>query len=519
VTAGPVGLVEGLGFAVREIPLPAYLDGVAFALVGSEHARERLEPSGARIPMLSSAAGQDRENALWRLAASAAGLRFGGDRYGVGAGLDYAAAVRAAICEAVARRPLPATARLLTGWDGVIPSPLHPSLDAGLDCYLFDGAGGVPLVEVVLRSAEPQREIRGLGCHPAVRGAVGAAFDGMLDKAARGEWTAPAGAPEVTEEVVLGQMVDIPEEDFGKRVRASVRTVYDGGEVCVVQCRLPGQGLSVPKAVGTAPAQLSLGFDPVRVRISRIFHENSKMRASYRTLPPVDLERLQPATQQLLARPYRDYGRTRCEHPLPRQTGRHLLPLDEAVRRRRSAAAMSAAPIQLADLARMLDLSAGITAVGRTPGGAELPLRATPSAGGLCSGDLFVLARRVDGLEPGIYYFHPGRRVLQLVNSGCPFGEVAAHTAYPDRVGEAGAIVIHVGAFRRNQWKYWERGYRMVLLDCGHLAQSVVISATALGMVAHPIIGFVDDYFNQLVRVNGVDDAVLYLTLLGEHAS
>jgi hypothetical protein len=53
------------------------------------------------------------------------------------------------------------------------------------------------------------------------------------------------------------------------------------------------------------------------------------------------------------------------------------------------------------------------------------------------------------------------------------------------------------------------------LIECGHLAQSVVVAAAALGLVAHPLIGFVDDYFNRLVGVNGTDDAVLYLTLLG----
>ncbi|MCQ8770476.1 SagB/ThcOx family dehydrogenase [Streptomyces sp. AA8] len=180
---------------------------------------------------------------------------------------------------------------------------------------------------------------------------------------------------------------------------------------------------------------------------------------------------------------------------------------------------MGRAPLPSADLARILDLSAGITGTAHAPDGVRLPLRATPTAGGLCSGDLFVLAHRVEGVTRGVHYFHPGRCVLQLVNDDYDFDEVAAHTGYPGRVAGAAAIVLHVAAFRRNQWKYWERGYRMALLECGHLAQSVVTAAAALGLVAHPLIGFVDDHFNRLVGVNGTDDAVVYLTLLGEAAS
>lgn len=176
---------------------------------------------------------------------------------------------------------------------------------------------------------------------------------------------------------------------------------------------------------------------------------------------------------------------------------------------------MSRRPLQLADMARVLELSVGITGTARTPDGVELPLRATPSAGGLCSYDLFVLARHVEGLTPGVHYVHPGRRVLQLVADDCPFEDVAAHTGYAGRVGEAAAVVVFVAAFRRGRWKYGERGYRMALIECGHVAQSVVTAAAALGLVAHPLAGFVDDYFDRLVGVNGTDDAVVHLTLLG----
>ncbi|MFC5146801.1 SagB/ThcOx family dehydrogenase [Streptomyces aureoversilis] len=542
-----MGLIEAMGFAVRELPLPARLVGTAFALVGAGHRAERLEQPGAPVPMLALTAGRDLDTVRWRLAARAAELRLGRDGYGVGAAPGHADAVRAAVCDAVERRDPPDTARRLTGWAGAVPSPLHRALDAELTCYAFDAAGGVPLVGAVLRQDGPPREIRALGCGPTARGALARALDGILTRAAADAWSEPAPAPAVGGDIGLDQVGEVPEAEFGRRAGAVVRTVLDGDGGAVVQCRIAGdagKSEGMGKAVDAeeptepagsagsagswaepcftgraAPADLSLACDRERVRISRTFHENSKIRSAFRTLPPVDVDRLHPGTRRALARPYRDYGRTRTEHPLPTAAGRDLLPLDAAVRRRRSAAPMGRGPLPSADLARILDLSAGITGTAHTPDGVRLPLRATPTAGGLCSGDLFVLAHRVEAVTPGVHYFHPGRRVLQLVNADYDFDEVAAHTGYPGRVAGAAAIVLHVAAFRRNQWKYWERGYRMALLECGHLAQSVVTAAAALGLVAHPLIGFVDDHFNRLAGVNGTDDAVVYLTLLGEAAS
>ncbi|MFF3763439.1 SagB family peptide dehydrogenase [Streptomyces sp. NPDC001922] len=274
----------------------------------------------------------------------------------------------------------------------------------------------------------------------------------------------------------------------------------------------------VPRGL-RAPRQLSLTYEPDEVRLSRIFHENSKMRTAFGTLPAVDVNDMAPAARRLIGRAYRDFRDSARVHGLGTDGPPALAPLEDCVRRRRSWAPMGGGSLTRDQLAHLLNLSYGTTGSGLAGGDVRLPLRATPSAGGLYSCDLFLLVNRVTGIEPGLYYLHPGRRELQLVRADRGWADVTAQTGYQDRADEAAAMVIYTGAFRRNQWKYRERGYRTVLLDCGHLAQSVVLTATALGLVAHPMIAFVDDYFNDLVGVDGVDDAVLYLTLLGPRAA
>jgi SagB-type dehydrogenase family enzyme len=315
-------------------------------------------------------------------------------------------------------------------------------------------------------------------------------------------------------------------ERSGLRARVRVLSPEDSTTV-VVACRItedtadgPDATSPAPPEVRTpqwplAPRQLSLTYEPDDVRLSRIFHENSKMRTAFGTLPAVDVNDMAPAARRLIGRAYRDFRDTARTYDLIPQAAPELIPLDRCVRRRRSWAPMGGDALTRDQLAHLLDLSYGTTGSGLAGQDVRLPLRATPSAGGLYSCDLFLLVNRVTGIEPGLYYLHPGRRVLQLVRSDRSWDEVTGQTGYQGRADQAAAMVVYTGAFRRNQWKYRERGYRTVLLDCGHLAQSVVLTATALGLVAHPMIAFVDDYFNDLVGVDGIDDAVLYLTLLG----
>lgn len=190
---------------------------------------------------------------------------------------------------------------------------------------------------------------------------------------------------------------------------------------------------------------------------------------------------------------------------------------------RRSAAPFAAEPLTLQDLGYILLAAYGVTgqvnsgANGQVPDGEQVTmgLRATPSAGGLNSNDIFVLVDQIVGIVPGLYYFNPDLRALQLVNSGVRMSDLADTTGYSERVRSSSAAILLAGAFSRIQWKYLERGYRMVLLDCGHLAQSLVIAATELDIVAHPIGGFVDDQVNAMIGFDGINDSVLHLLILG----
>ncbi|WP_405846410.1 SagB/ThcOx family dehydrogenase [Streptomyces niveus] len=489
----------------------------------------------------------------------------------VGAGDSHDEAVARAIYQELACRRAESgieKGTLITGRDQA-DGPGGVALrgvDGRIDCYLLGETAGVPAVGAVLRLDRLERPLCAVVCDLWERRGVERAVQAVLREFVvttlpRREGTDRAPFPygDFHDVVAVGEtdfatLTPRPPRDGTGELRdrlrlhghrASVRVLGPADRTALVACRLEPAAKSEatgncepsaesepvkrpttdteddwrPRDVATlglrAPRQLSLTYERDDVRIGRVYHENSKMRTAYGTLPVVDIAEMSPPARRLLGQAYRDFGHARRQYPMRPAGEPRLLTLDQVVRRRRSWAAMGDGELTRAELAHLLTLSYGTTGAAVAGQDLRLPLRATPSAGGLYSSDLFVLVDRVTGVEPGLYYFHPGKRLLQLVDDERTLAEVAEYTGYRERAGEAAAMVVYVGAFRRNQWKYRERGYRTVLLDCGHLAQSVVTAATSLGLVAHPMIAFVDDYFNAYVGVDGVEDAVLYLTLLG----
>jgi SagB-type dehydrogenase family enzyme len=67
----------------------------------------------------------------------------------------------------------------------------------------------------------------------------------------------------------------------------------------------------------------------------------------------------------------------------------------------------------------------------------------------------------------------------------------------------------------RNQFKYAELGYRLMVLEAGHLAQNILLVAQAQGLGTLPVCGFYDDRMHDFLEIDGVDEVCLYLLVIG----
>ncbi|WP_342117419.1 SagB/ThcOx family dehydrogenase [Pseudoduganella sp. OTU4001] len=138
----------------------------------------------------------------------------------------------------------------------------------------------------------------------------------------------------------------------------------------------------------------------------------------------------------------------------------------------RSVGAMLSGPsapaaLDLAAVGRLLHLTAGVTA---RRGG--LSLRAAPSSGALFPAELYLVARRVEGLQAGLYHFDAERHRLARL------GELpAAHGA-----GDGADLSLVVAAvFQRTGYKYRNRAYRYVAADLGHLLENARLAGHYVG--------------------------------------
>jgi SagB-type dehydrogenase family enzyme len=179
--------------------------------------------------------------------------------------------------------------------------------------------------------------------------------------------------------------------------------------------------------------------------------------------------------------------------------------LAAAIRARKSISEFSGDPIALVQASTLLHC-----AYGRL----ESHRRVVPSAGGLYSLELFLLALRVDDLPQGAYRYETLEHGLERLPA-VPGRSVRSAFVVPTDADRAAALLVLAGVFWRARFKYGTRGYRFVLLEAGHAAQNVLLAASTLELGAVPFGGFYDRPLDEIVMLDSVHESVLYAVLVG----
>lgn len=169
----------------------------------------------------------------------------------------------------------------------------------------------------------------------------------------------------------------------------------------------------------------------------------------------------------------------------------------------------------LATLARVLYLSAGVTHTRRYPGGQEMQFRAAACTGALYHIDLYLVCGELPGLAAGVYHFGPHDLALRRLREGDYRRVLVDATAGAAAIDAAPAVVVCTSTFWRNAWKYQSRAYRHAFWDSGTILANLLAVAAADGVPAHLTVGFVDEAVNSLLGLDPADEAALVLAALG----
>ena len=148
--------------------------------------------------------------------------------------------------------------------------------------------------------------------------------------------------------------------------------------------------------------------------------------------------------------------------------------------------------------------------------------KSSPSGGGLQSAEAYVMAYKIDGLEPGIYHYSVQHHELTKVNEAPSYKELTSHfynQFFLENIPFGVFFVSHLD-------KYWgkyphSRAYRVALLDVGHLSQTFLLTATACKLNTWLSAAFKDSEISKLLKVDGVTHTPLHFVAAGygENAS
>ncbi len=206
---------------------------------------------------------------------------------------------------------------------------------------------------------------------------------------------------------------------------------------------------------------------------------------------------------------YKTYPESR-KVALPSFTPDRPMALDQALKRRKSIRRYRPEPISLGQLGYLLWASTGIQ---RREQGYEF--RTAPSAGALYPIETYLVANNVRSLDPGAYHYSIRGHELEQLRAGSLQQHIAAAALGQNMCATAPAVFVWTAIFARSRWKYAQRAYRYVYLDAGHIAENLALAAVSLGLGTCQVGALFDDEVNQLLGVDGTEESVVYMSVVG----
>ena len=186
---------------------------------------------------------------------------------------------------------------------------------------------------------------------------------------------------------------------------------------------------------------------------------------------------------------------------------------------RRTQRTFSPAEVPLGDIAKLLHTTWGVQGYLESKVFGRLPFKTSPSGGARNPIEVYLMALRVSGLDPGLYHYDARDHALEKLPSAATPQKARAYCADQPYVAHSAALFIMTGVFARTMWKYHHpRAYRVVLLEAGHLGQTFCLTATRLGLAPFSTAALKDTLIETDLGIDGITESVLYVTGVGDPA-
>ena len=210
--------------------------------------------------------------------------------------------------------------------------------------------------------------------------------------------------------------------------------------------------------------------------------------------------------------PYKSYPKAKTFELPKKDYSNCLTPVGKVFARRRSLRNFLETPISLEDLGFLLWATQGITAVM-----GKHELRAAPSAGALYPIETYLVIRAVDNLPQGTFHFNVKNFSLELLKEGPSYINDLYKAAFGQEMVRLAAVnFIWSAIIQRSAFKYYERAYRYIYEDVGHISENLQLACAALDNVGCTANGaFFDDRAASIFELDITTEPVLLMASVG----
>ena len=255
-------------------------------------------------------------------------------------------------------------------------------------------------------------------------------------------------------------------------------------------CAVHLLGAPADRATGSAVKRSlverhSKGETPLREEVIERYHEATKLVDGDAATPaPTDPVLPPTASPSSLA--------------LPETSALPTTVVEESIQKRRSARHFEPDPIALEDLSFVLEMAQGPGALERAPGV-----------------ELYLAAHRVKDLAPGLYRYEAKAHRLAPLREGDLARALVSACLGQEKAGAAAVAFLMVAKLTREAARAGDRSYRDLLIESGAIGQRIYLSAESAGLAARNLAAFMDDELNELMGLDGQNEAVVHLTVVG----
>ena len=187
--------------------------------------------------------------------------------------------------------------------------------------------------------------------------------------------------------------------------------------------------------------------------------------------------------------------------------------LFETLLHRRSVRTFSNESMNLEELSLMLESSCRIQKV---IGDNVASFRPAPSGGARHPFETYIAVRDVKDLEAGYYHYLPLTHQLEKL-SGSFDAQSVVDSVNGQKFAENANVTFYLSAIPyRAEWRYGLRSHKVMLLDLGHLAQNIYLSAEGIGAGACGIASYDQEKSDALFGLDGEDEFVVYILPVGK---